>query len=67
MGYNGERLPDHWFWALRSIARESPIPAADRGRPWIKQGITIQIVRGLRLFKFTEELQQRFEELIDIQ
>ncbi|MEO1389011.1 MAG: hypothetical protein AAFV85_16870 [Cyanobacteria bacterium J06634_6] len=33
---------------------------------WIEQGITIQIVRGLRLFKFTEELQQRFEELIDI-
>ena len=33
---------------------------------WIDQGITIQIVRGLRLFKFTEDLQQRFEELIDI-
>lgn len=24
--------PDHWFWALRSIVGESPIPAADRGR-----------------------------------
>lgn len=33
---------------------------------WIDKGITIQIVRGLRLFKFTEDLQQRFEELIDI-
>ena len=33
---------------------------------WIDQGITIQVVRGLRLFKFTEDLQQRFEELIDI-
>ena len=33
---------------------------------WIDQGITIQMVRGLRLFKFTEDLQQRFEELIDI-
>ena len=33
---------------------------------WIEQGITIQIVRGLRLFKFTEDLQQRFEELIDL-
>jgi hypothetical protein len=33
---------------------------------WIEQGITIQAVRGLRLFKFTEDLQQRFEELIDL-
>ena len=33
---------------------------------WIDQGITIQTVRGLRLFKFTEELQLRFEELIDL-
>ena len=24
--------PDHWFWALRSIVGESPIPSADRGR-----------------------------------
>lgn len=24
--------PDHWFWALRSIVGESPIPAVDRGR-----------------------------------
>ncbi len=33
---------------------------------WIDQGITIQTVRGLRLFKFTEELQLRFEELIEL-
>ena len=33
---------------------------------WIEQGITIQLVRGLRLFKFTESLQLRFEELIDL-
>jgi len=33
---------------------------------WIEQGITTQIVRGLRLFKFTEELQTRFEDLIEI-
>ena len=32
---------------------------------WIEQGITIQIVRGLRLFKFTEDLQLRFEALIE--
>ncbi len=33
---------------------------------WIEEGITTQLVRGLRLFKFTEELQTRFEGLIDI-
>lgn len=33
---------------------------------WIEQGITVQVVRGLRLFKFTDDLQQRFEELIDL-
>ena len=33
---------------------------------WIEQGITIQTVRGLRLYKFTDELQLRFEELIDL-
>ena len=32
---------------------------------WIEQGITMQQVRGLKLFKFTEELQSRFEELIE--
>ena len=32
---------------------------------WI-EGITTQLVRGLRLFKFTEELQTRFEELIEM-
>ena len=31
---------------------------------WIEEGITTRLVRGLRLFKFTEELQMRFEELI---
>ena len=33
---------------------------------WIEQGITIQTVRGLRLYKFTDKLQLRFEELIDL-
>jgi hypothetical protein len=33
---------------------------------WIEQGITIQTVRGLRLYKFTDELQLRFEELVDL-
>lgn len=32
---------------------------------WVESGITIDSVRGLRLFKFTEELQTRFEELIE--
>lgn len=33
---------------------------------WVETGITIETVRGLKLFKFTEELQNRFEELIDL-
>ena len=33
---------------------------------WIEQGITTQLVRGLRLFKFTDTLQKRFEELIEM-
>jgi hypothetical protein len=33
---------------------------------WVETGITIQTVRGLKLFKFTEALQNRFEELIDL-
>lgn len=33
---------------------------------WIERGITTQLVRGLRLFKFTAELQTRFEELIEL-
>ena len=32
---------------------------------WIEQGITTQLVRGLQLFKFTEELQMHFEDLIE--
>ena len=24
--------PDHWFWALRAITGENPIPAEDRGK-----------------------------------
>ena len=31
---------------------------------WIEQGIAIQTVRNLRLYKFTDELQSRFEALI---
>jgi hypothetical protein len=33
---------------------------------WVETGITVETVRGLKLFKFTEELQSRFEELIDL-
>ena len=34
---------------------------------WIEVGIEIQKVRGLNLFKFTNELQARLETLIDRQ
>jgi hypothetical protein len=34
---------------------------------WIEVGIQIQKVRGLNLFKFTDELQARLEVLIDRQ
>lgn len=27
-----EREPGHWFWALRAITGEDPVPASDRGR-----------------------------------
>jgi hypothetical protein len=27
-----EREPGHWFWALRAITGEDPVPARDRGR-----------------------------------
>jgi len=33
---------------------------------WVETGITVETVRGLKLFKFTEDLQERFEELIDL-
>jgi hypothetical protein len=26
------RRPDHWFWALKAITGEDPVPPADRGR-----------------------------------
>ncbi|NEP16592.1 MAG: hypothetical protein F6J97_06750 [Leptolyngbya sp. SIO4C1] len=31
---------------------------------WVESGIAIETVRGRRLFKFTEELQTKFEQLI---
>jgi hypothetical protein len=34
---------------------------------WVEFGIQIQIVRGLNLFKFTDDLQSRLEVLIDRQ
>jgi len=34
---------------------------------WIEDGIQIQKVRGLNLFKFTHELQDRLETLIERQ
>jgi len=33
---------------------------------WVETGITVETVRGLKLFKLTEELQDRFEELIEL-
>jgi hypothetical protein len=27
-----EREPDHWFWALRAITGEDPVPEEARGR-----------------------------------
>jgi hypothetical protein len=32
---------------------------------WIEAGIRIQTVRGLNLFKFTDELQTRLETLLE--
>jgi len=32
---------------------------------WVETGIEIQIVRGLNLFKFNDELQDRLEVLLD--
>lgn len=32
---------------------------------WIEAGIRIQTVRGLNLFKFTDELQTRLEALLE--
>lgn len=39
-----ERAPDHWFWALRAVTGENPVPAEHRGRmeemrrAWIQWG-----------------------------
>jgi hypothetical protein len=33
---------------------------------WVETGITVETVRGLKLFKFTEDLQERFEQLIEL-
>ncbi len=27
-----EQKPDHWFWALKSVSREDPVPPESRGR-----------------------------------
>ncbi|MEL6247165.1 MAG: hypothetical protein AAFY78_00625 [Cyanobacteria bacterium J06648_16] len=32
---------------------------------WIENGVRLQKIRGLNLFKFTDELQSRLETLID--
>ena len=37
-----ERKPEHWFWALRAITREDPVPPSHRGnvvlmaRDWLQ-------------------------------
>jgi hypothetical protein len=39
-----ERDPDHWFWALKAISEEDPVPAESRGnvqemtRAWLGWG-----------------------------
>jgi hypothetical protein len=39
-----EREPDHWFWALKAITGEDPVPEASRGkvremaRLWVEWG-----------------------------
>ena len=39
-----EREPDHWFWALRAISGEDPIPPESRGKidqmtaAWLRWG-----------------------------
>jgi hypothetical protein len=33
---------------------------------WVETGITVETVRGLKLFKFTDELQERLEELVEL-
>ena len=39
-----ERTPDHWFWALKSITGEDPVPAEHRGdlaamtEDWLRWG-----------------------------
>ena len=39
-----EREPDHWFWALKAITGEDPVPEQHRGRvramadAWIRWG-----------------------------
>ena len=32
---------------------------------WIESGVKLQNVRGLNLFKFTDDLQNRLETLLD--
>jgi hypothetical protein len=27
-----EKAPDHWFWALKALTNEDPVPPTDRGR-----------------------------------
>jgi hypothetical protein len=39
-----QKQPDHWFWALRALTGEDPVPPADAGRvpamaaAWLKWG-----------------------------
>lgn len=49
-----EREPDHWFWALRAITGENPVPAIHRGRVdvmaeywlhWFRQRTAALLVR----------------------
>ncbi|MBI3268726.1 MAG: hypothetical protein HYZ53_06870 [Planctomycetes bacterium] len=47
-----EQRPDEWFWALRAITQEDPVPEADRGRlrpmieAWLRWGKIWEIADG---------------------
>ncbi|BAZ53127.1 hypothetical protein NIES4103_57990 [Nostoc sp. NIES-4103] len=41
------------------------IPAVIKPSLWLEKGILIEKVNGVNLFKITDELQARMEELVD--
>ncbi len=49
-----EREPDHWFWALRALTGEDPVPTKDRGKlgamtdAWLAWGVEHGYVQRVR-------------------